>query len=85
MELNYPTDREMSVLAASNNPSDIDFGLLRKPKVPIRLMLDLYWFHFCQRGPLSVHQLFYNQFLPASTWADFPLDPIYAGAHLCVY
>lgn len=84
LELNDPRDREMSVLPGSNNPSDIDLYLLRKPKVPISHMVDLYWFHFCQRGPLSVHQLFYNQFLPDPTWANFPLDALYAGTHLCV-
>lgn len=36
-------------------------------------------------GCLSVHQLFCNQFQPVSTTAKFPLDPIYAGTHLCVF
>lgn len=85
LKLNDHTDREISDLAGSNNLSDIDLGPLRKPKIPISHMLDLYWFHFCQRGPLSLHQLFYNQFVPNPTWMNFPLDPIYAGTHLFVY
>ncbi len=59
------------------------WSLLRKLKVPIQFMLDLYRSHFCQRRILSVHQLFYNQFLPEPTWANFPPDSIYAG-NTCV-
>lgn len=83
--LNNLSDRELYMLLGSYNPSDTDLGLVKKLKVPISHMLDLYWFHFCPRGSLSVHQLFYNQFLPDPTWANFPLDAIYAGSHLCVY
>lgn len=36
-------------------------------------------------GDLSVHQLFCHRFPPVSTKAKFPLDPIYAGAHPCVF
>lgn len=86
LDLNDPTGRESSTLAASNNPSGVDLGLRRKPKVPISLMLDLCWFHFCQKGPLSVHQLFYNQFLPDPTLGDFSTQ-YHPNTHtyLCVY
>lgn len=84
---NHPKDREINVCPGwikNINRPDIDLVVLRKGKVAISHLLGLYLLHFCQRGPLSVHQLLYNQFLPDPTWANFPLDSIYADTHLCL-
>lgn len=81
VELNDPTDTEMSVLGST---SVLHWSGSQKTKSSHQPYAGFILVSLLPKGTLSVHQLFYNQFLPDPTWANFPLDPIYAGTHLCV-